>query len=139
MANVILTKHLSTDDIMQILEKGFPNFEFKKKSGFLIVCNTGLSGKFNINVSGANVLIAPRISPVLALILVFTIIGIFAIIGMQKDPNALAMANYLKENQNNDKVVDGNLVAIIPNTCPHCKNPNTQKIRLCEWCGYRII
>jgi hypothetical protein len=28
---------------------------------------------------------------------------------------------------------------IIPDTCPHCKNPNTKKIRLCEWCGNQII
>jgi hypothetical protein len=27
----------------------------------------------------------------------------------------------------------------IPINCPHCKNPNTKKIRLCEWCGYQII
>ena len=23
--------------------------------------------------------------------------------------------------------------------CPHCKNPNTKRIRLCEWCGEQII
>jgi hypothetical protein len=28
---------------------------------------------------------------------------------------------------------------IIPDICPHCKNPNTKKIRLCEWCGSQII
>lgn len=28
---------------------------------------------------------------------------------------------------------------IIPDTCPHCKNPNTKKIRLCEWCGNQIV
>lgn len=28
---------------------------------------------------------------------------------------------------------------IIPDFCPHCKNPNTKKIRLCEWCGNQII
>lgn len=28
---------------------------------------------------------------------------------------------------------------IIPDVCPHCKNPNTKKIRLCEWCGNQII
>ena len=22
--------------------------------------------------------------------------------------------------------------------CPHCKNPNTKRIRLCEWCGNQI-
>jgi hypothetical protein len=27
----------------------------------------------------------------------------------------------------------------IPETCPHCKNPNTKKIILCEWCGNQII
>jgi hypothetical protein len=26
----------------------------------------------------------------------------------------------------------------IPETCPICKNPNTIKTRLCEWCGGRI-
>jgi hypothetical protein len=27
---------------------------------------------------------------------------------------------------------------IIPDHCPQCKNPNTKKIRLCEWCGNQI-
>jgi len=26
----------------------------------------------------------------------------------------------------------------IPETCPQCKNPNTKRIRLCEWCGNQI-
>jgi hypothetical protein len=26
----------------------------------------------------------------------------------------------------------------IPDVCPICKNPNTKKIRLCEWCGSQI-
>ncbi len=28
---------------------------------------------------------------------------------------------------------------IIPEICPHCKSPNSKKIRLCEWCGSQII
>jgi hypothetical protein len=28
---------------------------------------------------------------------------------------------------------------MIPDSCPHCKNPNTKKIRLCEWCGNQIV
>jgi hypothetical protein len=28
---------------------------------------------------------------------------------------------------------------IVPDTCPHCKNPNVKKIRLCEWCGNQIV
>ena len=26
----------------------------------------------------------------------------------------------------------------IPTSCPHCKNPNTKKLRECEWCGNEI-
>jgi uncharacterized membrane protein YhaH (DUF805 family) len=32
-----------------------------------------------------------------------------------------------------------NLNISIPDNCPHCKNPNTKKIRLCEWCGNQIV
>ena len=28
---------------------------------------------------------------------------------------------------------------VILDTCPHCKNPNTKRIRLCERCGNQII
>jgi hypothetical protein len=27
----------------------------------------------------------------------------------------------------------------IPDTCPHCKNPNSKRIRMCEWCGGQIV
>ena len=26
----------------------------------------------------------------------------------------------------------------ILDTCPHCKNPNTNRLRNCEWCGNQI-
>ena len=26
----------------------------------------------------------------------------------------------------------------IPNICPHCKNPNTKRLQICEWCGNNI-
>ena len=28
---------------------------------------------------------------------------------------------------------------IVPDVCQHCKNPNTKRIRLCEWCGNQIF
>ena len=31
-----------------------------------------------------------------------------------------------------------NQQVIIPDICPHCKNPNNKRIRLCEWCGSQI-
>ena len=37
-----------------------------------------------------------------------------------------------------DTIATNNTQVIIPDTCPHCKNPNTKRIRLCEWCGNQI-
>lgn len=37
-----------------------------------------------------------------------------------------------------DTMASNNTQVIIPDTCPHCKNPNTKRIRLCEWCGNQI-
>jgi uncharacterized membrane protein YhaH (DUF805 family) len=45
--------------------------------------------------------------------------------------------NYTSENNtsnnNNQSKIN------IPEICPHCKNPNTKRIRLCEWCGNQIV
>ena len=38
-----------------------------------------------------------------------------------------------------DTMASNNSQVIIPEICPHCKNPNTKRIRLCEWCGNQII
>ena len=26
----------------------------------------------------------------------------------------------------------------IPENCPHCKSPNSKRIRFCDWCGNQI-
>ncbi len=44
--------------------------------------------------------------------------------------------------QNSNVVSDLNTTTnptMIPDICPHCKNPNTKLIRLCEWCGNQIV
>ena len=50
-----------------------------------------------------------------------------------KDKKNVDSINSQKKSLSNELRVD------IPDTCPHCKNPNTKKIRLCEWCGNQII
>lgn len=48
-----------------------------------------------------------------------------------------------RHQQNMDSIVHDESVSNqnieIPDSCTHCKNPNTKKIRLCEWCGNQII
>ncbi len=49
-----------------------------------------------------------------------------------------------KNNTNENDINLSNISSVndgkieIPNTCPHCKNPNTKQIRTCEWCGSQI-
>jgi len=38
------------------------------------------------------------------------------------------------EEENIEKHIDLSKIVI----CPHCKNPNTKKLRECEWCGNKI-
>ena len=38
-----------------------------------------------------------------------------------------------------NKVINKTPAIDIPETCPYCKSPNSQKIRTCEWCGNQII
>jgi hypothetical protein len=34
---------------------------------------------------------------------------------------------------------DSQIEVSIPIICPHCKNPNTKRIKLCKWCGNQIF
>jgi hypothetical protein len=43
------------------------------------------------------------------------------------------VSNNIEKEKNEEVIVN------IPEVCPHCKNPNTKKVRLCEWCGNQII
>jgi len=43
------------------------------------------------------------------------------------------------DKKNINKVINKKPDIDIPETCPHCKSPNSKKNRLCEWCGNQII
>jgi hypothetical protein len=43
------------------------------------------------------------------------------------------VSNNIEKKKNEEVIVN------IPDVCPHCKNPNTKKVRLCEWCGNQIV
>ncbi len=31
------------------------------------------------------------------------------------------------------------IIEQIPSTCQHCNNPNTKQLKICEWCGGKIV
>jgi transposase-like protein len=51
------------------------------------------------------------------------------------NPNKIRPTPNISGNQIN---LPSSSTSKIPETCPHCKNPNTKRIRLCEWCGNQI-
>jgi hypothetical protein len=48
------------------------------------------------------------------------------------------MYHHLKNEEPRNKNTNSSTPRIIPETCPHCKNPNTKKTNLCEWCGNQV-
>ena len=76
-------------------------------------------------------------SQMVMMLLIMAVIYNFIIWGrqMRKQKKAKTDMEGLKKGEN----LVGNLESEIPANCPHCKNPNTKKIRLCEWCGNQIV
>ena len=65
----------------------------------------------------------------------FGLIGLIIYIVARKpisESSNLNNNNNFEFNQSVNQQVD------IPGICPHCKNLNAKKIRLCEWCGGQI-
>ena len=143
MAFIKLNKQLSTDEILKILKNGYPNYVFVKNNNNIIIFDTGADGKFIITISGDRVLITRDVHKLIAISVFFTIVFIPLFINENKRLDkliGLPMGKYLHEKCNSTiiKTENNNQNIIIPDTCPHCKNPNTKKISLCEWCGNQI-
>lgn len=66
----------------------------------------------------------------------FGLIGLLIYIIARKPIMDQAVTN--NNTHSNNSAQTSNQQVIIPDTCPHCKNPNNKRIRLCEWCGNQI-
>ena len=72
------------------------------------------------------------------LFVLFTgIIGILVHFMVRK-PKPLLLTNIGNPPMRNENIAVNHPVLVIPDICPHCKNPNSKRIRLCEWCGNQI-
>jgi hypothetical protein len=137
MAQAILDKQISIDELQQIIKNGYPNY-YVVKAGPNLFINAGFQGKFTVHLSGKILIIYTNIPFLYRIILIATIIGFFLIVSIQKNnPTAIEIANYVKMQCENSAINSGES-SKIPETCPQCKNPNSKRIRLCEWCGNQI-
>jgi len=54
-------------------------------------------------------------------------------------PGSLVIESHKKApSHKHSPIINSKNSQSIPDICPHCKNPNTKRIRLCEWCGNQI-
>ena len=74
------------------------------------------------------------------LILILAIVIVILFIAKRKSSLTQVKSNS-KQRHSNSSEIESNTFEelLIPDHCPHCKNPNTKKIRLCEWCGNQIV
>ena len=74
-------------------------------------------------------------------ILIILCIFILLIYLLKRKLNSVKNNNILAKNaefsEKTEQPATENIVIL--DTCPHCKNPNTKRIRLCERCGNQII
>lgn len=71
--------------------------------------------------------------------LIFLIIRIFFGTGKKAKINDDNKYSGDEDKRHYEKATDNVPKVVIPDTCPHCKNPNRKRIRLCEWCGDQIF
>ncbi len=138
MASITLNKQQFIDEILQNLEKGFPAFVFSKISPFKIQCTTSKNVKYTISISGNKIIISRHFSTFMIIISLTIIFFIVIAIATETDPTLKSLKNYLSQEQEKIEPIIINSI-FIPDTCPHCKNPNTKKLNICEWCDNKII
>jgi hypothetical protein len=138
MAKVIMTNQLPLNEVIDIIKKSYPTY-ICTINGTKINIDTGVQGKMEIYYIGKSLIVVPKINVILAFILGLTVIlGILLIIAIQLNPLAKEIANTIANNGKNLQS-ELNVVELISEICPHCKNPNANRSTTCEWCGNQIV
>lgn len=139
MPSLYLTTKISTEELIQKLKIVFPNYKIHREFASRVFIDTAGKGYFYAQIIGNRVYINVHIHPIKELFFGLTIIpGILYEIGNHNNPIARDILHKLTNEIKIDKTTL-QVIEMIPDSCPHCKNPNTKKIRLCEWCGNRIV
>jgi hypothetical protein len=137
MATVNLSRQTSLQELVEIIKRCYPTYVCTIK-GSRVNIDTGVHGKMEVFYTGKNLVVVPKINVIAAFILGLTIIGlVLIIIASNINPVAKEIANSIANDVNGTNTgFDSN--SVVPDICPNCKNPNTKRIRLCEWCGGQI-
>lgn len=134
-----ISSHISQIELNNVLSNYFKNYTITNKSNFIYIYSNEI--RFQLSISGKEIKLT-RVADLGDLFLfLIPIIGWFAIAArndISKNATAVEIIDFISNKYNQENISYSNNIQI-PEICPNCKNPNTKKIRLCEWCGNQII
>ena len=153
MASIILKYPVDSNTLINVIQTEYPKFQITLNDGWLSI-DTGIqstpiySGIVNVGFTNPKKIrlgLEPK-QPFATLIWIFPplIAGILHVIDLNSRPIVLEIASMLNKKLNAGPILNAEVPfksddsIEIPDKCPNCKNPNTKKIRLCEWCGGQI-
>ncbi len=134
-----IQNHISQTELKEALSEYFKNYNIKINRNLIYINSSDVN--FYLSISGKEIKLG-RVADfgdfILFFILIFGWLIIAARNDLSKNAKAIEIINFVNNKYNNQNTSTENHIQI-PIICPICKNPNTKKIRLCEWCGNQII
>jgi hypothetical protein len=134
-----INSHISQTELNNVLSNYFKNYTITNKYNFIYIYSNEI--KLQLSISGKEIKLTRAADVGDLFLFLIPIIGWFAIAArndISKNAKAVEIIDFISNKYNQENISFSNNIQI-PEICPNCKNPNTKKIRLCEWCGNQII
>ncbi len=137
---ITVDKHYSLEEIKNGLEKHFKNYKFKIQTNIIYISIPNVMG-FHIHLKGKEIVLGRTGDFGDFILVLIPILGWLAIAGRNDLSNNVHAKEILDFIKNDLRMIeDGtNIINEYPSICPSCKNPNEKKLRICEWCGGKMV
>ena len=136
---ITINTHISLNELKDALSDKFKNYTISVKNNIILISNP--DNNFFITLSGKEIKLSRCADIGDVLLFLIPIIGWLIIASRNNITNnsqAKEICDFISNNYLLNEGLNSSKIQI-PAICPNCKNPNTKKIRLCEWCGNQII
>lgn len=142
---VTVEKHYSLEEIKNALESHFKNYTIKTGSDLaygrvIWIRIPNLTGFF-VRLKGKEIVLSRNGDVGDFILALIPILGWLAIAGrndLSNNVNAKEILDFIKNDLRMTEDESNNLKEV-PSICPSCKNPNEKKLKICEWCGGKML
>jgi hypothetical protein len=133
---ITIDKHYSLKEINNSLQRQFKNYKFHySPSDIEVVLPDGVP--IIIVVKGKEIILRKRAE----FADLIPILGWIAMAGRSNLLNNVYAKEILDFIKNDVSLTEAGTDNIneFPSICPHCKSPNNKKLKICEWCGGKML